>query len=126
VGRWQGDTLVVDTMRVQRRELAGRARHAAQHRDARRGALPPPRDYGHLELTITVTDPQTFTKPITFSVVAELLPDTDLLEHYCLENERTTSGCRAAHGRAPFGRPDAQRTGGGSYAPPATDFTITP
>ena len=46
------------------------------------------RDYGHLELTITITDPQTFTRPITFSVVEELLPDTDLFEHYCLENEK--------------------------------------
>ena len=46
------------------------------------------RDFGHLELTITITDPQTFTKPITYSVVEELLPDTDLLEHYCVENEK--------------------------------------
>ena len=46
------------------------------------------RDYGHLELTITITDPNTFTRPITVSVVEELLPDTDLLEHYCLENEK--------------------------------------
>src|SRR6266446_5124082 len=46
------------------------------------------RDYGHLELTITITDSKTFTKPITFSVVEELLPDTDLFEHYCLENEK--------------------------------------
>ena len=27
-------------------------------------------------------------KPITFGVVEELLPDTDLFEHYCLENEK--------------------------------------
>ena len=46
------------------------------------------RDFGHMELTITITDPKTFTKPITFSVVQDLLPDTDLLEHYCLENEK--------------------------------------
>jgi hypothetical protein len=46
------------------------------------------RDYGHVELTVTVTDPQTFTKPITFSVVLDLLPDTDVFEHYCLENEK--------------------------------------
>ena len=38
--------------------------------------------------TITITDPRTFTRPITFSVVEELLPDTDLFEHYCLENEK--------------------------------------
>jgi len=46
------------------------------------------RDYGHMDLTITITDPKTFTKPITFSVVEELMPDTDLFEHYCLENEK--------------------------------------
>ena len=32
-----------------------------------------------------------FTRPIAFSVVEELLPDTDLFEHYCLENERDDS-----------------------------------
>ena len=42
---------------------------------------------GFNKRTITITDPQTFTKPITFSVVEELLPDTDHLEHYCAENE---------------------------------------
>jgi len=46
------------------------------------------RDYGHLDLTITMTDPKMFTRPITINVVEELLPDTDLLEHYCVENEK--------------------------------------
>ena len=32
--------------------------------------------------------PKTFTKPITFSVVEELLPATDLFKHYCPENEK--------------------------------------
>ena len=45
-----------------------------------------------------MTDPRTFTKPITISVVAELLPDTDLLEHYCLENEQDD---KRMPGRAP-------------------------
>ena len=39
---------------------------------------------------------QTFTKPITFSVVEELLPDTDLFEHYCLENEKDDAHIRGA------------------------------
>jgi hypothetical protein len=46
------------------------------------------RDYGHLELTVTITDPKVFTKPVTFNVVAQLLPDTDVFEHYCVENEK--------------------------------------
>jgi hypothetical protein len=40
---------------------------------------------------MTITDPKTFTRPITFSVVLDLLPDTDVFEHYCLENERDAS-----------------------------------
>jgi len=36
---------------------------------------------------VTITDPKTFTKPITIKFAEELLPDTDLLEHYCLEAE---------------------------------------
>jgi len=37
---------------------------------------------------VTITDPKTFTKPVTINFVEQLLPDTDLLEHYCLEAEK--------------------------------------
>jgi len=46
------------------------------------------RDFGHMEVGVTITDPKIFTKPVAFSFVEELLPDTDLLEHYCLEHEK--------------------------------------
>ena len=52
------------------------------------------RDYGHMDLKITITDPKTFTRPIAFSVVLDLMPDTDLLEHYCAENERDDAHIR--------------------------------
>jgi hypothetical protein len=52
------------------------------------------RDYGHLDLQVTITDPKTFTQPISFRVVEELLPDTDVLEHYCVENERDDARIR--------------------------------
>jgi hypothetical protein len=45
-------------------------------------------DYGHLDMKVTITDPKTFTRPIDFSVVLDLMPDTELLEHYCQENEK--------------------------------------
>jgi len=88
VGRWEeGDTLVVDTAGFN--DLgwldARGTGHSEEMRVEERFRR---RDYGHLELTITITDSKTFTKPITFSVVEELLPDTDLFEHYCLENEK--------------------------------------
>jgi hypothetical protein len=87
VGRWEGDTLVIETAGFNDRGWldARGTGHSTELRVEERFRR---RDYGHMDLAITITDPQTFTKPITFSVVEELLPDTDLLEHYCVENER--------------------------------------
>jgi len=87
VGRWQGDTLVVETIGFNDLSWldARGTGHSTEMRVEERFRR---RDYGHLDLTIAITDPKTFTRPITVSVVEELLPDTDLLEHYCLENEK--------------------------------------
>ena len=87
VGRWDGDTLVIDTAGFNERSWLD-ARGTPRSTDMRIEERFRRRDYGHMDLTITITDPQIFTKPISFSVVEELLPDTDLLEHYCVENER--------------------------------------
>ena len=87
VGRWEGDTLVIETAGLNDRSWldARGTGHSTEMRVEERFRR---RDYGHMDLTITVTDPVVFTRPITFSVVEELLPDTDLLEHYCVENEK--------------------------------------
>jgi hypothetical protein len=87
VGRWEGDSLVIETAGFNDSGWLD-ARGTGHSTDMRVEERFRRRDYGHLELTVTITDPQTFTRPITFSVVEELLPDTDLLEHYCLENEK--------------------------------------
>jgi hypothetical protein len=87
VGHWDGDTLVIETSGFNDRGWLD-ARGTPHSTDMRLEERFRRRDYGHLDLTLTITDPQTFTRPITFSVVEELLPDTDLLEHYCVENEK--------------------------------------
>ena len=87
IGRWEGDTLVVDTAGFNNRSWLD-ARGTGHSEEMRVEERFRRRDYGHIDLTITITDPKVFTKPITFKVVEELLPDTDLLEHYCLENEK--------------------------------------
>ncbi len=90
VGRWEGDTFVVTSSGFNDRSWLDARGHGhseqmvVEERFRRR-------DYGHLEMAITITDPVVFTKPIKFSAVAELLPDTDLFEHYCVENEKDTS-----------------------------------
>jgi hypothetical protein len=87
VGKWEGDTLVIDTVGFNDRSWLD-ARGTGHSEEMRIEERFRRRDFGHMDLTITITDPKTFTRPITFSVVEELLPDTDLLEHYCVENEK--------------------------------------
>jgi hypothetical protein len=87
VGKWEGDTLVVDTVGFNDLSwLDARGHgHSEEMRVEERFRR---RDFGHLDVTVTVTDPKVFTKPVTINFAEELLGDTDLLEHYCLENER--------------------------------------
>jgi hypothetical protein len=87
VGRWEGEMLVIETAGFNESGWLD-ARGTGHSADMRVEERFRRRDYGHLDLTITITDPRTFTRPITFSVVEQLLPDTDLFEHYCLENEK--------------------------------------
>lgn len=87
VGRWEKDTLIVDTNGFNDKSWldAKGTGHSESLKVEERLHRP---DFGHINLTVTLTDPVTFTRPLTFSVVEDLMPDTDLLEHYCLENEK--------------------------------------
>ncbi len=87
VGHWEGDTLVVESAGFNDKSwLDARGHgHSEEMRVEERFHR---RDYGHLDMQVTVTDPKTFTQPITIRFVEGLLPDTDLLEHYCLEGEQ--------------------------------------
>jgi hypothetical protein len=87
VGSWDGDTLVVDTMGFNDRSwLDARGHgHSEEMRVQERFHR---RDYGHIEVAVTITDPVTFTKPFTINFVEALLPDTDVFEHVCYEGEQ--------------------------------------
>jgi hypothetical protein len=45
-------------------------------------------DFGHMDMQLTIDDPKAFTRPWTVSENARLLPDTDLLEYICSENNK--------------------------------------
>lgn len=87
VGKWDGDTLVVDTLGFNNLSWLD-ARGHGHSEDMRVEERFHRRDYGHLDMTVTITDPKVFTKPVTVNFTEGLLPDTDLLEHYCLEDEK--------------------------------------
>jgi len=87
VGKWDGDTLVVDTTGFNDKTVLDALGHP--HSDALRlTERYHRRDYGHMEVTLTVDDPKTYTKPFTVKYTNLLVPDSDILEYVCEENER--------------------------------------
>ena len=45
-------------------------------------------DAGHLEIETTIDDPGAYTKPFTYTVKLTLMPDDELLEYFCTDNEK--------------------------------------
>jgi len=45
-------------------------------------------DFGHIEVQITINDPKAYKEPFTVRQDWAFLPDTDLLEYHCADNER--------------------------------------
>jgi hypothetical protein len=87
VGRWDGDTLVVETTGFNGRGWLDALGHEASE-SLRLTERFTRRDFGHMDVQLTLDDPNTFTKPVTIKVTQLLVPDTDLLESFCAENER--------------------------------------
>lgn len=87
VGHWEQDTLVVDTAGFNDRgwlDIEGHPHTEALHITERFRR----RDFGHMDLELTIDDPKTFTRPFSVKIPKTLAPDTDLLESVC-ENDRS-------------------------------------
>lgn len=89
-GKWDGDTLVVDTIGFNDLSWLD-ARGHGHSEDMKVEERFHRRDFGHLDVGVTITDPRTFTKPIAIGFTEDLLPDTDLIEHYCSEDEKDSA-----------------------------------
>jgi hypothetical protein len=87
-GRWEGDTLVVDTVGFNDRSWIGPNAGIAPHTEALRMTERYRRsDYGHLAVTVTFDDPRTFSKPWTLHPTWDLVPQEELLEFLCENNK---------------------------------------
>jgi len=86
-GKWDGDTLVVDTVGFTDRSWIdgmGHPRSEAMHITERLRR----RDFGHVEVQVTFDDPTLYTKPFSIAYTQTLTPDTELTEYVCTENEK--------------------------------------
>jgi hypothetical protein len=87
VGHWEGDTLVVESNGFNGKAWLsglGNPTTDALHVTERIRR----RDFGHMDIQVTIDDPKAYTKPWTAELHPELIPDMELLEFVCNENER--------------------------------------
>jgi hypothetical protein len=93
VGRWEGDTLVVDTNNLRGAEDSpydgwldvNGSPYSQQATFTERFKRP---SYGQLQIDMTVTDPKSYTKPFTVRVDQRIVPDGELIEFVCNENQQ--------------------------------------
>jgi hypothetical protein len=84
VGHWDGDTLVVESFGFNDRTWLDTSGHP--HTEALRTTERyRRRNFGNLDLEVTLQDPAVYSKPWTVAVRAEIAPDTELLEYVCNE-----------------------------------------
>jgi hypothetical protein len=90
VGRWDGDTFIVDSSGFDSRSLVGSAPvdplfpHSDQMKlEERYKRL----NYGLLQASITITDPKVFTMPWTTTGTIKLLPNAEIGEYFCVPSE---------------------------------------
>ena len=93
VGRWEGDTLVVETnnlrgaedgpydgwMDVNGSPYTQQAKFTERFRRL---------SYGRLQIDLTIEDPKAYTKPWTVRVDQRILPDEEMIEFVCNENQQ--------------------------------------
>jgi hypothetical protein len=85
VGRWDGDTLVVESVGFNDRTWLDSNGHP--HTEALRTTERYRRqDFGHLDIKVTLDDPAVYARPWTVALSAELTADTELLEFVCNES----------------------------------------
>jgi len=93
VGHWEGDTLVVETNNLRSAEDSpydgwldvNGSPYSQQAKITERFRR---LDYSHLQIDMTVDDPKAYTKPWTVRVDQRIVPDGELIEFVCNENQQ--------------------------------------
>jgi hypothetical protein len=86
-GRWEGDTLVVETTHMREDgwlDIIGSPLTDAATLTERITRT----SYGRMTIDITVNDPKAYTKPWTVRVNQRIMPEQEIIEFICEENQR--------------------------------------
>jgi hypothetical protein len=91
VGRWEGDTLVVDSVGFN--DKTWTSRYGVSHTEALRVTERYRRtDFGHLQVEVSYTDPGAYLKPWGFTANMALAADTEMLEAICEKSSEHWAG----------------------------------
>jgi hypothetical protein len=86
-GQWEGETFVVDSRGFRDGgwidTAKGRPSSDALHVVERFRRV----DFGHMDFAVTIDDPKAYRKPWTVQTTLMLMPDTELLEAFCDNQE---------------------------------------
>jgi hypothetical protein len=86
-GKWEGDTLVVETTGFKERswlDLLGHPRSESMRITERYRR----RDFGHMDLEVLFDDPKYYTRPFTLRTGLRVISNSDVVEYVCTENEK--------------------------------------
>jgi len=100
-GHWDGDTLVVETTGFRDDLWLDASGNPLTEEGKMTERIRRP-SYGTLEIEITINDLKAYTAPWTVKLTEPLVLDSELLDYYCLENERDATHMRE---QAPIGLP---------------------
>ena len=84
-GRWDGDSLIVESVGFKDQTWIDEYGTPASERLRLTERLHRI-NFGTLEIQVTVDDAKTFARPFTFTLQQRLMPDTELIEFVCGEN----------------------------------------
>lgn len=87
IGRWDGDTLVIDTVGFNDKswfDFRGHPHTEKLHTVERYTR----KDFGTLVREITIDDPGAYSKPFTVTFTARLMPKGEIIEYICQENNK--------------------------------------
>jgi hypothetical protein len=113
VGHWEGDDLVVETNNLRGADEdspydgwldVNGSPHSRQAKITERFRRP---TLGHLQIDFTIEDPKAYTKPWTVRIDQRLLPDQELIEFVCNENQQF--GSRIQLNQEPASEPSSTR-----------------
>ena len=85
--KWEGDTLVVDTIGVRDDTWIDWNGSVLTEAAKVREEITRP-DYGHIEIRVTVDDPKAYSKPWTVTLKQRVVVNAELIDEICLENEQ--------------------------------------